>query len=121
MISTLVLGASKNPERFSNRAIRKLLAANHPVIPVSLKGGLIQGLQSLTDVEQVNTPINTVTIYLRPSLLEKELEKIIALSPTRVIFNPGTESETAIKRLTENNISVVQQCTLIMLDQGIYE
>jgi uncharacterized protein len=120
MKTTLVLGASTNPERFSNRAISKLLAAGHPVIAVSPKGGTIEGLTCLHDLSEVTSPIDTVTLYVGPAIVDKELDKIIALKPKRVIFNPGTESSQAMQELADNAIEVVQHCTLVMLDSGRY-
>lgn len=37
MKKTLVIGASENPERYSNKAIRALLSHNHDVIALGLK------------------------------------------------------------------------------------
>lgn len=117
---TLILGASDNPLRYSNRAFIKLLQHGHSVIPVAAKQITIENIASFQDIEQVTEPVDTVTIYLRPSLLSLELEKIIRLKPRRVIFNPGTESPQAFETLQKSGIEVVQDCTLIMLGNGTY-
>jgi len=36
---TIVLGASTNPSRYSNMAVKKLLNFGHEVIPVGIKNG----------------------------------------------------------------------------------
>jgi len=38
---TLVIGASENKERYSNLAVKKLVAYNHPVIALGKKAGMI--------------------------------------------------------------------------------
>ncbi|WP_185964501.1 CoA-binding protein [Aliikangiella marina] len=120
MATTVVLGASQNTARFSNRAISKLIALNHPVIPVSPKGGNIHGVTCVTSLEAVETHPDTVTIYVNPTLIEQEVDKIIALAPRRVIFNPGTESVMAIDKVKSAGIAVITDCTLVMLDSGRY-
>lgn len=120
MSNTLVLGASDNPDRFSYRAITKLLQHGHSVIPISLRPISIHNLSSLPDIEQVTDPVDTVTIYLNPNRLTSELDKIIELQPRRAIFNPGTESATAIKQLQDSGIEVIQDCTLVMLNNQTY-
>ena len=118
--TTVILGASDNPERFSNKAQRKLVAHGHQVIPVTPKGGVIENVQSYIDLAEITGPINTVTIYINPGRLDDEIDKIIALKPHRVIFNPGSESPKAAEKLAAEGIEVVKDCTLIMLNSNQY-
>ena len=122
--ATLILGASDKPERFSNRALHKLQSHGFTPILVSPKGGLIDGIkcyQSLAEViEQVGEKIDTITVYINASLISDEIQNILKLNPRRVIFNPGTESPEAASSLEKERIEVVNKCTLVMLDIGIY-
>jgi len=118
--STLVLGASSNPDRYSNIAIKKLQNAGYHVIAVSPKGGEIEGIKVVKDLEFVKDAVDTVTIYINPSLLDNQIEKIITLNPRRVIFNPGTEHPIAMQKFAEQAIKVVQNCTLVMLDNKLF-
>lgn len=120
MAVTLILGASNKPNRFSYKAQQKLLKHGHQVIPVTPKGGKIGDIKCFTDLTDIHSSVDTVTIYINPSLLGKELDKIVALNPRRVIFNPGTESKEAAQKLRDHGIEVNEQCTLIMLDSNIY-
>jgi hypothetical protein len=43
------------------------------------------------------------------------IDDIIELSPSRVIFNPGTENPGAHDRLEAKGIEVVEACTLVLL------
>ncbi|WP_444994825.1 CoA-binding protein [Aliikangiella sp. IMCC44359] len=120
MKPTLILGASSKEERFSNRAQKKLINHKHPVILVSKKETNIEGIPCYSDITEVSETIDTVTLYINPSLVVAELNKIIQLAPKRVIFNPGTESEEAILKLEQAGIKTVEDCTLIMLNNRTY-
>jgi predicted CoA-binding protein len=114
--TVVVLGASNKPERFANMAIKKLVVHGHTVIPVHPRLTDIDGVPVVHELEQIKDSIDTLTLYVGPQRLHPLIDKIIALGPRRVIFNPGTESAELEKRLTEHNIPFVRGCTLVMLD-----
>ncbi len=116
---TLVIGASENPERYSNKAIKKLAANNHPIVAVGNKNGIVGDIPIQTEVLDT-TDIDTVTLYIGAKHQAKYYDIIEALKPQRIIFNPGTEN-VELERLAErNNIEVVHACTLVMLSTGQY-
>lgn len=111
----VVLGASSNPDRYSNRAVRLLLQHGHSVIPVHPAAALIEGLPVVKRLEDVDGKVDTVTVYVsadRSSLLGPAL---IKLHPARVIFNPGAENPELQRTLSENGIRVETTCTLVLL------
>ena len=114
----VVLGASNKPERFSNMAIKKLIQHGHRVIPVHPRLSDIEGVPVISDLDNVNENVDTLTLYVGPQRIQPLMEKIVALRPKRVIFNPGTESVELERRLMEHNIAFVRACTLVMLDSG---
>lgn len=115
----VVLGASSNPERYSNMAIRELRSRGHRVIPVHPQESRIEGLPVVADLAGLaGEKIDTVTLYLRPSLSAPLAAALVALHPRRVIFNPGTESAALEKILTQAKIEVLEACTLVMLRTG---
>lgn len=113
-MKTLVLGASTNPERYSYKAIEKLLQHNHEVVAIGQKTGTVFSVAIQT--EKVNfEAIDTVTLYLNPTRQEAYYSYIISLQPKRVIFNPGTENPTFYKQLEQHSIQVEVACTLVLL------
>jgi len=70
--TTLVLGASLKPDRYSNMAVRRLRAAGHEVIACGRHSGMIVDVVIKTDgLEQIEPQtIHTLTIYMRPELQE---------------------------------------------------
>ena len=116
---TLVLGASVNTERYSNKAIRKLRANKIEVFAIGAKKGTV--LDVSIDVEKVTFKnVETVTLYLNPTRQKEYYEYIIRLKPRRVIFNPGTENMEFMELLKKNNIETEVACTLVLLSINQY-
>jgi hypothetical protein len=45
-------------------------------------------------------------------------DKLIALNPNRVIFNPGAENAALVADLEKAGISCEEACTLVLLNTG---
>lgn len=113
-----VVGASPKPERYSHRALQKLLAHGFTPIPVSRSGAAILGLKGYASLSAIPDPIDTVTVYLSPGKQLSVIHDIAAVRPRRVIFNPGAENDWAAETLTQHGIHVVEACTLVLLTTG---
>lgn len=120
MKKTLVIGASENPERYSNKAIRALVSHHHPVVALGIKKGVVEGVTFHTEKEQFED-IDTVTLYIGPQKQTEYYAYIIGLKPRRVIFNPGTENPEFIAQLKSAGIYPELSCTLVLLATGQYE
>jgi predicted CoA-binding protein len=117
--NVLVLGASTNTSRFSYLAITKLLRYGHEVHAIAPRQGQIEDV--IFDTEQIEYHnIDTVTLYLSAPNQASYYDYILKLKPERVIFNPGTENPELESLLEENKIEAIQNCTLVMLDAGIF-
>ena len=120
MNKTLVIGASENPDRYSNKAIRSLLSHNHSVVALGLKKGSVNGVSFHTEKEQFEN-IDTVTLYIGSRNQPEYYSYIIGLKPRRVIFNPGTENPEFITQLKSAGIVPEIACTLVLLATGQYD
>ena len=110
-----MLGASANPERYANSAVRQLQLHGHDVVAVNPAQPQIHGLQALPSLTAVNGPVDTISLYLAAAQLPAQLPALLALRPRRVIFNPGTEQQQVAAALQAAGIEVVAACTLVML------
>jgi uncharacterized protein len=115
---TLVLGASLNPLRYSNKAIRSLLEKNHKVVAVGNKEGTVEGVSIIKEFP--TEKIDTISIYLGLKNQIPYYENIILLKPNRIIFNPGTENPDLAKLAIDQGIEIIDGCTLVMLSLGNY-
>ena len=116
---TLVLGASENPTRYANIAVKRLRGHNIPVIAVGYKEGDIDGTKIQKEFPSEEA-IHTVTLYLSKKNQIQYYDDILNLKPKRVIFNPGTANREFEERLETNGIEVIDACTLVMLSTGMY-
>lgn len=116
---TLVVGASLDPEKYSNLAINKLVSHGHPVVSIGLKNGVVAGVQIDTDRKPYED-LDTVTLYLNPKRQREYYDYIVSLHPKRVIFNPGTENQEFYELLKSNNIDHEIACTLVLLSTDQY-
>jgi len=116
---TLVLGASENPARYSNMAIRRLRAHGHPVVAVGARPGAVMDV----DIEK-GTPefdsVDTVTLYMNPTNQRPYYDYILGLNPKRIIFNPGTENPELEALAEDAGVQTTEGCTLVMLSVGAY-
>ena len=115
-ITVVVLGASPKPERYSNMAIKSLLEHGYKVIPITPSGVEIHGLKTLKSLDEINEPIDTLTMYINGERSSIITDSIINLAAKRIIFNPGTENQELAERCTAAGTKTLQACTLVMLN-----
>ena len=114
MSRVLVVGASTNPTRYAYKAIHALLGNGDEVIPFGVKKGEVAGISILNDWHEWEG-VDTVTLYVGPQNQSELQQKIIALQPRRVIFNPGTENPSFQELLESKGILAEEACTLVMI------
>ncbi len=113
-----VLGASPKPARYANQCIRLLKQHDYRITPIHPRFEEIEALPVTHSLDGINDPVDTLTLYVGPQLLEPQAEAIVRLKPGRVIFNPGTESRAVQQRLSEAGIEWFEACTLVMIRTG---
>ncbi len=118
---TLVIGASENQERYSNKAIRSLRAHGHIVKAFGQKKGEVEGV--LFETEKIAFEnIDTVTLYVGPQNQLDLMDYIIdTIKPRRIIFNPGTENSIFISKAEKAGIFCEIACTLVLLSINQYD
>lgn len=116
----VILGASNKPGRYAHRAFMMLREHGHEVIPVHPALPEIDGIPVVKDLNSVEGPVDTLTLYVSPAISEPLAGEIVRLSPGRVIFNPGTESEVLQAGLRKAGIPYEEACTLVMLGTGVF-
>ena len=120
--TTIVLGASENPNRYSNIAIRMLRSYHFETIAIGNKVGMVLDVPiTIFNPTEAYPSVHTITLYLNPKNQEKYYSYILNLKPKRVIFNPGTENQDFMDELEKNNIEVTEACTLVLLRTEQYK
>ena len=121
MNKTVVLGASNNPERYSYLAVQLMQSRGIDFIPLGIRRGKT-GDKEILDIRNkpVIDNVDTITIYMNPVRQKEYYDYILSLKPRRIIFNPGTENGELIRLAQEANILIVEHCSIVMLQSGIF-
>ncbi len=114
MKTTLVIGASTNPDRYSYKAIQALVKSGIEVKALGLRAGNVEGIEFDTEKKKYDE-IHTITLYVGPKNQPEYYDYIISLNPKRVIFNPGTENSEFQQMLKAKGIEFEEACTLVLL------
>ncbi len=115
--STLVLGASDNPNRYSFRTVNRLRDKHHPVTAIGGRKARVADLEILTGHPELEG-IDTVTVYLNRENQREYYDYILSLHPKRIIFNPGAENPELSLLAKTRGIESVEACTLVLLSTG---
>lgn len=113
----VVLGASPNPDRFSYKAVKRLISNNYKVVAIGKREGFIGNVPIVTGQPELSN-VHSVLMYLAPYHQGEIFEYVVSLRPRRVIFNPGTESPEFEEWLESYNIEIVRDCSLVMMATG---
>jgi predicted CoA-binding protein len=116
---TLVIGASENPSRYAYLALQRLTAHGHEVVALGKENGNVNGLTIETEKLPFSN-IDTVTLYINPTVQKEYYDYILSLKPKRIIFNPGTENAEFEKLAQSKGIEAEEACTLVLLSTNQY-
>ncbi len=116
---SVVIGASPNQRRYSNAAVLRLSEAGYTVYPIGIRNGAINGIQIIKGMPNIKD-VHTVTLYISAIHQPQYYDYIIKLKPKRLIFNPGTYNPEFKEMSIKAGISVISDCTLVMISMGLY-
>ena len=98
MKKTLVFGASLKSNRYSNLAVKRLMAYNIETEAFGLKAGKINELQIKNYLNDFQN-IHTITLYIGAARQPEYYEDFLKINPKRVLFNPVLKTQPCIRYL----------------------
>lgn len=113
MPTVLVVGASSNPAKFGNKAVRAYQRQGWNVIPVNPNEAQIEGLTAVSKIEDVDGPIDRISLYLPPAVGITLLEAIRKKGPKEFWVNPGAESEELMARAESMGLDPINACSIV--------
>lgn len=119
MKKTLIIGASPDASRYAYKAAHMLVGKGHEIVNIGIKKGEVAGVV-IEKPSKPYTDIDTITLYIGPTIQPSYFEYIVSTNPQRVIFNPGTENRALEQLLDEHKIQHTRACTLVLLSTGQY-
>ncbi len=117
MSNVAILGASHDPAKYGNKAVRAYIKQGWDVYPVNPKGGEIEGRHVYASLRDVPVQVDRVTVYLPPAAGLKALPDIAAVQPREVFLNPGSESDELIEAAQALGLDPILACSI--LDIGV--
>jgi len=112
----VIVGASDKPDRYAHMALALLRRHGHEVVPVHPRLTEIDGMPVVADLSVISGVVDTVTMYVGPAISSGLADKLIALRPQRIIFNPGSENPDLAAKLQTAGITTEEACTLVLLN-----
>jgi predicted CoA-binding protein len=113
MKTVAVIGASADPTKYGNKAIRAYKQQGYRVFPVNPRATELEGLAVFPSISVVPVRPNLVSVYLPPAVLLNLLPEIAAKGCDEFWLNPGTESPEVLAEAERLGLNVVQACSIV--------
>jgi predicted CoA-binding protein len=115
-----VIGASANPRKFGNRAVRAFLRQGYTVFPINPNESVVEGLQTYSSVLDVPESIDMATFYVPPDVGEKVMPEVAKKKIPEVWLNPGSESGALIRLARSLDVEPIVACSIIGIGENPY-
>jgi len=102
-----VVGASAKPGRAAHEIPSYMLSQGYRIIPVSPRPGELFGEPVRASLSEVDVPIDIVDVFRPPSQAETVAREAIAAGAKVLWFQPGTETDEAIRIASEAGLEVI--------------
>lgn len=112
-----IIGASADPAKYGNKAVRAYLRRGWTVYPVSPRGGEIEGLPVFKSIVDVPRPIDRISMYVAPPVGMAMLKDLAAVSAGEIYFNPGSESDQLIEAARAQGLEPIVACSIIEIGE----
>ena len=108
-----VIGASSNPSKYGNKAVRAYLRQGWTVYPVNPTEPTIEGLATYPDVEALPGHVDRAALYVPPQVGTRLLAGIARKGIPELFVNPGAESDDLLAEAERLGLSVIQACAIV--------
>lgn len=109
-----IIGASSDPSKFGNRAVRAFARKGYTVYPVHPRAAEIEGLRAYPSIKEVPLDrLDRVSFYVPPEVGLTIIDDVAAKTVGEVWFNPGSDSPALIARAESLGLNVVVACSLV--------
>jgi predicted CoA-binding protein len=110
----MVIGASTDPNKYGNKAVRAYRSQGHDVLPVNPNADEVEGIPAFASVSDVPGPIDRATVYLPPDMGLSLVEGLARRGDVSELWlNPGAESPGLVSRAEQLGLNVIQGCSIV--------
>ncbi len=111
--SIIIVGASSNRERFSNKAVRAYRDLGWTVYPVHPREKEVEELPCHPTIAAVPARAATLSLYLPPDAGLGVIDQAPAKGVRDVYVNPGAGSPELIRRIEELEMNPIEACSIL--------
>jgi uncharacterized protein len=115
-----VIGASSNPRKFGNRAVKAFQRQGFTVIPINPHESQIEGLKTYASVLDVPNPIDMATFYVPPGIGERVIREVAKKEIPEVWLNPGSESDELVRVARSLDVEPILACSILGIGENPY-
>jgi predicted CoA-binding protein len=115
-----VIGASADPQKFGNRAVRAFRRQGYTVVPINPHEKEVEGLKSYPSVLSVRGSIDMATFYVPPDIGEQVIVEVAKKRIPEVWLNPGSESDELVRLARSLQIEPIVACSIIGIGENPY-
>jgi len=113
-----VVGASRDRNKFGNKAVRAHLNRGFDVYPVNLHEKEIEGLDVYRSVLDIPAEIDRVIVYLPPETTSDVLDDIAQKGTKEIYFNPGSWNDRVVAKANAAGLNVIIECAIIAIGES---
>ncbi|MCM2325479.1 MAG: CoA-binding protein [Candidatus Woesearchaeota archaeon] len=107
-----IIGASKDKDKYSNKAVRAYKSKDHVVFPVNPTEREIEGLICYNSVSEIPLDVEVASLYVPSEVGTKVADELIKHNIKKVYLNPGADSEEIFQKLSAAGIEVMRECSI---------
>lgn len=109
-----VIGVSEDREKYGNKIYRDLRNAGYQVFAVNPKLATVEGDSCYASLKDLPEVPDVVDLVVPPAVSLKVVEECLALGVKRIWFQPGSESEEAVKKAQDGGMEVVYDACIMI-------
>jgi uncharacterized protein len=113
MKTVAIIGASNDPRKFGNKAVRAFQQQGYTVYPVNPNESEVEGLKAYHSIRDVPERPKMTSVYVPPNVLLKILRDIAERGCEELWLNPGTESDEVLAEAERLGLNVIQACSIV--------
>ncbi len=107
-----IIGASKDRDKYSNKAVRAYVSSHHVVFPVNPNEREIEGLKCYNSVLDIPMDVECASIYLPYEIGMKVADDILKKGIKNVILNPGADNPELLDKFNALGINTLRTCSI---------
>jgi predicted CoA-binding protein len=115
-----VIGASSDPRKFGNRAVRAFRRQGYTVVPINPNEAMVEGLKTYASVLDVPGQIDMATFYVPPDVGQKVIAEVAQKGIPEVWLNPGSESDELIRLARTLKVEPILACSILGIGENPY-